>query len=124
MNGLSRKISNSELKIMDVIWEHGDETTFSQIWKSLDQNTKQATQSLIDRLVKKGILKQERRDVYYYSPLVSCQEYRTAKTRDLIDISYHGSAKSLVAALLNENAFSPEDIDELKEYWTSGGESG
>jgi BlaI family penicillinase repressor len=71
-------------------------------------------------LVGKGILKQEKRDVYYYTASVTKQEYNYAKTKELINRSYSGSAKDLVATLLKQRDFTPEDFDELKQIWSEG----
>jgi len=122
MSDVSKKISNAEQEIMQAIWDSGSAMTFSQIWKSLNYNTKQAMQTLIDRLVKKGALKQEKREVYYYTPLISGEDFARAKTNELIRRSYAGSAKSLVAALFEDNAFTPEDIEELKKFWSTESE--
>jgi len=115
------KISNAELGIMQVIWEEGKEMTYSQISRAMVHNRKQVTQTLITRLVNKGILKQEKRDVYYYTPVVSKEEYRYAKAKDLINRAYSGSTKDLVATLLRQKDFSPDDFEELKQYWFKGG---
>lgn len=122
MHGSSNKISNAELKIMQVIWETGEEMTYSQIWDAVEHNSKSTTQTLITRLVKKGILKQDKREVYYYTPTVTKHEYGYAKTNDLMNRVYAGSAKDLVAALFKENALSSEDFEELKTFWTGGKE--
>jgi len=122
LNEVSKRISNAELEIMQAIWNNGGETTFSRIWRSMNYNTKQAMQTLIDRLVRKGALRQIRREVYYYFPLISREEYARAKTKELIDKSYAGSAMGLVAALFADNAFTPEEIDELKKCWPAGSE--
>lgn len=117
MEDLSKKISNAELEIMQAIWEAGQPLSYTQIRRAVGHNAKQTIQTLITRLVGKGILAQEKRDVYYYSPTVSKQDYAYAKTQDLMNKVYMGSAKNLVAALFQANAFSPEDVEELKKYW-------
>jgi BlaI family penicillinase repressor len=120
LSNLSNKISNAELEIMQVIWAAGKEMTYSQIWDAVEHNSKSTTQTLITRLVNKGILKQDKRDVYYYMPTITKHEYSYAKTNDLMNRVYSGSAKDLVSALFQENALSEEDFEELKEFWSGG----
>ena len=66
------------------------------------------------RLCAKGVLAQEKRNVFYYSPLVSEQEYNDWATGDLIRRLYRGSAKELVAALVRSDGLSKSDVDELR----------
>ena len=60
------------------------------------------------------MLRQEKRQVYYYSPLISEEEYNDWATHDLISRVYHGSARDLVAALVRSDGLSQADIDELR----------
>ncbi len=117
MEDLSQKISNAELEIMQVVWEKGEPINYSEIRQAVGHNAKQTVQTLITRLVGKGILNQEKRDVYYYTPSISKEQYTYAKTKELMSRVYLGSAKDLVTALYKENAFSPKDIEELRQFW-------
>ena len=110
---LPHRISNTELDIMQAVWANDGQMNYSQIWSVVGHNAKQTTQTLITRLLNKGVLKQEKREVYYYSPLVSKDDYRKAKTKELIERAYSGCAKSLVAALLEQNLLTRDDIGQL-----------
>ena len=68
----------------------------------------------MQRLCAKGVLEQEKRNVFYYLPLVSEQEYNDWATGDLIRKLYRGSAKELVAALVRSDGLSKNDVDELR----------
>ena len=70
--------------------------------------------TLVSRLVSKGVVRQEKRKVYYYSPLVSEEEYASWATGDLITRLYNGSARDLVAALVHSEGLTKEDIEELR----------
>lgn len=111
------KISDSELEVMRVLWEAGDALPITEIRRSL-QSSKgwEATtiKTLVQRLCAKGVLAQEKRNVFYYSPLVSEQEYNDWATGDLIRKLYRGSAKELVAALVRSDGLSKSDVDELR----------
>ena len=117
MNKSVEKISDSELELMRVLWEAGDALPITEIRRSL-QSSKgwEATtiKTLVQRLCAKGVLAQEKRNVFYYSPLVSEQEYNDWATGDLIRRLYRGSAKELVAALVRSDGLSKSDVDELR----------
>ena len=117
MNKSVEKISDSELEVMRVLWEAGDALPITEIRRSL-QSSKgwEATtiKTLVQRLCAKGVLAQEKRNVFYYSPLVSEQEYNDWATGGLIRRLYRGSAKELVAALVRSDGLSKSDVDELR----------
>lgn len=114
---LADKISESELEIMRVLWRAGDALPVTDIREVL-QKTRgwEATtvKTLISRLVTKGVLRQEKRKVFYYSPLLSEKEYNDWATHDLIRRVYHGSARDLVAALVRSDGLTRDDIAELR----------
>ena len=73
-NQLADKISDSELEVMKVLWQAGDALPVTGIRETL-QRTKgwEATtvKTLVARLVSKGVIRQDKRNVFYYSPLIS-----------------------------------------------------
>lgn len=118
------KITDAEAEIMKVIWEHSGPATYSHIrsalagrngWESPTVNT------LVSRLVKKGILAQEKKDVYYYTALVSEEEYTQAKTKSFVQKVYGGNVKGLMSALLSYGDMTGEDLEELRMQWNQEG---
>ena len=117
MNKSVEKITDPELEVMRVLWEAGDALPITEIRHSLQQRKGwEATtiKTLVQRLCAKGVLEQEKRNVFYYRPLVSEQEYNDWATGDLIRKLYRGSAKELVAALVRSDGLSISDVDELR----------
>ena len=117
---LAPKISDSELEIMRVLWRAGDALPVTDIRESLQKSRGwEATtvKTLISRLAAKGVLRQEKRGVFYYSPRVTEEEYNSWATHDLIRRVYHGSARDLVAALVRSDGLTMDDIDELREQF-------
>jgi len=117
---LAPKISDSELEVMRVLWRAGDALPVTDIRETLQKSRGwEATtvKTLISRLVTKGVLKQEKRGVFYYSPLISEAEYNDWATHDLISRVYHGSARDLVAALVRSDGLTQNDIDELRDLF-------
>ena len=119
-NNLADKISDSELEVMKVLWQAGDALTVTEIRETL-QKTRgwEATtvKTLVSRLVTKGVVRQEKRNVFYYSPLISEEEYNAWATDNLIRKLYNGSARDLVAALVQSEGLSRDDIEELRNMF-------
>ena len=119
-NNLADKISDSELEVMKVLWQAGDARTVTEIRETLQKMRGwEATtvKTLVSRLVTKGVVQQEKRNVFYYTPLLSEQEYNNWATHDLIRRVYHGSARDLVAALVHSEGLTQDDIAELRELF-------
>ncbi len=125
MNVKVDKISEAEAEIMRVVWDHSGPVTYSHIrtvltgqngWESPTVNT------LVNRLVKKGVLAQEKREVYYYTAVISEAEYTQAKTESFIHKVYGGNAKGLMSALISYGNVTEEDLVELRAQWRNGGE--
>ena len=117
---LAPKISDSELEVMRVLWRAGDALPVTEIRETLQQSRGwEATtvKTLVSRLVTKGVLRQEKRGVFYYTPLISEAEYNDWATHDLISRVYHGSARDLVAALVRSDGLTQSDIDELRDLF-------
>ncbi len=117
---LAPKISDSELEVMRVLWQAGDALPVTEIRETLQQSRGwEATtvKTLVSRLVTKGVLRQEKRGVFYYTPLFSEAEYNDWATHDLISRVYHGSARDLVAALVRSDGLTQSDIDELRDLF-------
>ena len=116
-NELAEKISDSELEVMKLLWLAGDALPVTEIRETL-QRTRgwEATtvKTLVSRLVSKGALRQERRNVFYYSPLITEREYNAWATDSLIRRLYNGSARDLVAALVRSEGLTQQDIAELR----------
>ena len=116
LNDLAGKISDSELEVMKLLWHADDALAITELREALQRlkGWEPATiKTLVSRLCKKGALKQEKRNVFYYSPLISRAEYDAWATRDLIQRLYNGSARALVSALVTAKGLTREDIQEL-----------
>ena len=77
----------------------------------------------MQRLCSKQALAQEKRNVFYYSPLISQEEYQAWATNDLIRRLYRGSARNLVAALVHSDKLSNDDMQEMRDFFKVEDES-
>lgn len=112
------KIGNLQLKIMRVLWEHG-EATARQITDSinLSEPTAHSTvQTLLRKLeVKKAVGYEERDRTFVFRPLVTESEVTQTATQDLISRVFHGSLSGLVAHVLENEEISTEEMAKLRK---------
>ncbi len=119
-NDLACKITASELEVMKLLWHAEDALPVTEIREKLQESKgwEPATiKTLVSRLVTKGAVRQEKRNVFYYSPLISEQEYGRWATQDLVSRLYNGRARDLVAALVHSDGLTQEDLDELRQMF-------
>lgn len=117
---LADRISDSELEVMKILWRADDALSVTDIRETLQKERGwEATtvKTLIGRLLAKGVISQEKRRVFYYSPLIGEEEYNAWATDNLIRKLYRGSARDLVAALVRSEGLSRADIEELRELF-------
>ena len=117
------QISDSELELMKVIWAEGGAALYARSMDCLAASgctwQKNTVITLLSRLVEKGMLKTSkigRRNEY--AAIVSEAEYQAAQTHTFLDKLYEGSAKGLVATLIQSSLLSAEDYEELRRFWS------
>lgn len=119
------KISEAELEIMRLLWEHDTPMTVTQIRTEMSGRFDwEATtvKTLLGRLYKKGAVCRTRSDggkVYDYAAVITREDYGQASASRLIGKLFGGSAKKLVASLIRSDQLTKEDIAELYEKWGS-----
>lgn len=123
---MHQQVSDSELTLMKILWSAGGSAKYAAIMEELAKsgNTwqKNTVITLLSRLADKGMLKTSkagRRNEYI--ALVTEADYQSAQARTLVSKLYSGSAKGLVATLIQGEMLSEEEYRELKRFWESGG---
>ena len=120
MNDLAGRISDAELEVMKVLWEARRELPVTVIREKLQERKgwePTTIKTLVSRLAGKGVISQEKCGVFYYKPLVTEQEYNEWVTNNLVDKVYQGNVKNLIAALVNSDGLTSEDLKELREMF-------
>lgn len=110
------KIFDSEIKIMELIWEHKE---ISAKDVSLIANeklgwNKNTTYTVLRKLETKGYIKRSDPN-YICTPLISRNDVQSSETKNLVKRLFGGSKKALFSALLEDETLTQEDIDELRE---------
>lgn len=124
---MTPQISDSELELMKIVWSQGGTARYARIMEELARTgrtwQKNTVITLLSRLVEKGMLRTSkigRRNEY--AAIVTEEDYQAAQTQRLLNKLYEGSAKGLVASLIQRDLLSAEDYEELKRFWERGGE--
>lgn len=118
----SRKMSETEAEIMEVLWSAGEPMSASRlisyfaeergkVWKAPTLAT------FLARLSQKGLVGSERRGrVPCYYPLKTRAEYESDVAREVLDTLYQGSVTRFFAALCGDTPLSEEDRRELRAW--------
>lgn len=114
------KISDAELEILETLWAAGEALNANEIRGRLNEKKdweRTTVLTLIRRLLDKGVVAQEKREVYYYMPMVARSDYVKGETKSFLNKFFKGNAKNLAAALIEDEDLSGEDIEELRAYF-------
>lgn len=112
-----KNISDSEYEVMKVIWKHypikaNDIVEIIRPHRDWEEKT---VKTLINRLMKKGIITYEKDGkAYLYVPKVSESEYKKIENRSFLKRVYDGSVKAMFSAFIKDVKLSEEEIEELK----------
>ena len=123
---ISFKISDAELEVMRILWREKQAVSFRDIRTELSNKMgweKSTIATLIRRLQKKGAISIQDKEMHYYMPNITKEDYTMIKKKSLIDKLYGGSTKNFVAALCQNGELTEADIDELKMYFRMGDEN-
>lgn len=114
--------SESEWKIMEILWDSKVPLTSSEVieqMKNIDDMTPKMIRVLMNRLSRKGLLGYEvdEKDsrVYHYKPLRTREECLRDKSQKFADSYFSGNRTNAMAALVESFALTDEQITELEE---------
>lgn len=113
---MSVKLFDSELKIMNVLWQEGDCTAkyISDVLKDETGWNMNTTYTLIKRCIQKGAIKRSEPNFLCHA-LIPKEEVQEAETNELINKIYDGSADKLFAALIGRKKLSAEQLQKLRD---------
>ena len=117
MKELAAKISSSELEVLEVLWRSAEPMPIATIRAALEETHSwdaSTVKTLLRRLREKGAVDCEKRDVFYYWPLLGRKDYQRWSTQSFLQRVYQGSARDLVAGLVECCPLSSEDLSELR----------
>src|SRR5699024_8090699 len=110
------KLFDSELKVMDILWEKGEmkAKNIADILKEEVGWKKSTTYTVIKKCIEKDAI--ERMDPHFIcKPLISKEDVQSYETKELIEKMYGGATDQLIANLLGRNNLSGEEIKRLRK---------
>lgn len=110
-------ITDSEQKILSLLWEEGSLSTM-EIVKKLEAETgwsKHAVISFLHRMETKGIVEYaEQGRAKIYTPCITKDEVARKQRFSLLNTFYHGRLGLMLSEMVAENSLSEGEIDELR----------
>jgi BlaI family penicillinase repressor len=116
MRRKSTTLTELELEIMKVVWDH-DTVTVRDVYETLLKRRKVAyttVMTMMKILEEKKYLKKNQDDrAYVYRPAQPRRQVIGAMVRDFVNRVFNGSAEPLLVHLVEEHNFSKEDLAEI-----------
>ena len=110
------RISESEWQVMKVVWGKNPSTA-NEVVQALSETkwSPRTIKTLLNRLVNKKALGFERKGrEYHYYPLAAEDECIRAESKSFVARVYGGAMKPMLAAFIENENLSAEDLKELK----------
>ncbi|WP_069999124.1 BlaI/MecI/CopY family transcriptional regulator [Cellulosilyticum sp. I15G10I2] len=110
------KLFDSELKIMEIIWEKEPVTAkeVSLIAADTIGWNKNTTYTILKKLIDKKAIRRTEPD-FVCTTQINKNEVQKGETRMLIEKLYNGSKKAFFAAFLKDETLTEEELAQLKE---------
>jgi len=112
----SIKLTEAELKLMEIIWKKHPVTAKDvNSQAGLEYRWKKSTvYTVLGKLVEKKAVQREEPD-FVCTPLVSKEEVRRGELNTLIDRFCDSSVKTFLSAFIQDARLSKKEIEELRE---------
>ena len=111
------KLTPGEWAIMQVVWELAP-VPAPTVQERLQEQigwTYSTVKTMMDRMVKKGLLKTERiRNLYLYRPTITLSQARKGELTHTITQAFNGALTPMMQFLLDSNDLSPEQLSQLE----------
>ena len=108
-------LSRREREILEVIFAIGEDASAEAIRERLtDPPSYSAVRAMLAKLEAKGAVRHREQGLrYVYSPTAPRRTARKSAFRRVIDVFFAGSKEQAVTALLNEEKWTDEELEEL-----------
>lgn len=113
-----KRLPESELEIMMIIWKHDRPVNRMEIEEYLKKNVAAPTiLSFLNRLEAKSFVSVEKKGkVNWYTPLIKEEEYLQRESRNILQKMYRNSLKNFVTALYDGDGLSEQELEELQDF--------
>ncbi len=122
MKNIKQNISPLEWEIMDIIWDFKKSPSVREVLDIAYPNREKAyttVQTVMNNLEAKNILKKEKIGlVNFYTPLKHRNDMLKKETSNFVERVFGGSFHTLANYLIDSNALTTEEINDLKNVLT------
>jgi len=111
------KLFDSELKVMELLWDEGDLSALQIIAKlkeSIGWN-RTTTYTIIRKCIEKGAIERSEPN-FICRALISRCESQKFEVDELLNKMFHGSRDLFIAALLSDEKLTADEVKKLREY--------
>ena len=116
MRRRSSILTEHELEIMKIVWQH-DSSTVRDVYEALLEKRKVAYTTVMTMMKvleqKKYLKKSQAERAYVYRPAQPQRQVIGAMVRDFVNRVFNGSASPLLVHLVEEHDLSREDLEEI-----------
>lgn len=113
-----KKLPDSELEIMMIIWDSKEKVTSDYIMDRINKDWQKTTVlNFLTRLCDRGFVKFHKEGRFnIYESQVDKEDYLQRESKSFLKKLHHNSLTSLVASLYDGNSISKDDLEELKKF--------
>ena len=113
-----KKLPDSELEIMMIIWDAKEKVTSDYIMDRINKDwLKTTVLNFLTRLCDRGFLKCHKEGRFnIYESQVDKEDYLQRESKSFLKKMHHNSITSLIATLYDGNSISKDDLEELKKF--------
>lgn len=118
------QISEAEYEVMKIVWKYAPINTNEITEKLLATSSWSAKtiQTLIKRLVNKGVLTYEKNSrVFVYTPVVKESEYISQESNSFLNRYYDGDITAMLSAYIQNDILSKTEIETLRALLSKRG---
>ena len=118
------QISEAEYEVMKIVWKYAPINTNEITEKLLATSSWSAKtiQTLIKRLVNKGVLTYEKNSrVFVYTPVVKESEYISQESNSFLNRYYDGDITAMLSAYIQNDKLSKTEIESLRALLSKRG---
>lgn len=118
------QISEAEYEVMKIVWKYAPINTNEITEKLLATSSwsSKTIQTLIKRLVNKGVLTYEKNSrVFVYTPVVKESEYISQESNSFLNRYYDGDITAMLSAYIQNDKLSKTEIETLRALLSKRG---
>ena len=115
-----QKITISEMKVLEILWNSKEALTIYQINELLNENginwKYNTVATFLKKLEEKEVISSKKiKNFLYFSILVSKNEFKSNEAKHFIKSKFQGSLLGFMSAFVKEDELSEEELTILKE---------